>query len=105
MDSLTADPHELNHPTSSHCPLGAQPDPISSYPNAGQPVIDTTLKEMLIFIRSSLQADMLSFLRKFDHNLSVPENRVSNVEGNLGEVANTVNVLMHMITLRKSKNG
>lgn len=95
LDSTASDMHEVNHPSSSQGPQGAQPDPIITYPTVGQPILNITLKEMLISLRSSLQSDMLSFLHRFDHNIAVLEDRVSNIETNLGDVTTTVNDLIN----------
>lgn len=36
------------------------PDRIEKFPTTNQPVIDTVLKDMLLSLRSTLQADMMS---------------------------------------------
>lgn len=94
LNSPASDINEVSHPSLSQGPHGAQPDSITTYPIVGQPVMDTTLKEMLMLLRSSLQVDMLSLLHKFVNNISFLEDRVSNVETHLGDVITKVKDLI-----------
>lgn len=48
---------QQTHPETDHSDLFA------SFSTPGQPVTDTVLKDMLLSLRSSLQADMLTCLR------------------------------------------
>lgn len=67
----------------------SQNDPVASFPTMGQPVMDTTLKEMSL--RSSLQADILSFMNNFCHSITVIEDRLSHVETNIGDITTSIN--------------
>lgn len=68
-----------------------QADSIASFPTTGQPVLDSTLKDMLMFLRSFIQADMLSFILNFGNKMSVVEERTSYIESNLGDITAMVN--------------
>lgn len=46
-------PQTATHPPVDH------PDPIASFPTSGQPVSDSVMKNMLLSLPASLQADML----------------------------------------------
>lgn len=67
------------------------PDSIHLFPTNNQPVLDTTLKDMLVFLRSSLHADMMSCLHKFGMEIQSVSARVDNVETKMGEFATTTN--------------
>lgn len=85
LDSPASDSHEVSQQSLSQNLPRDQLDSKNSYPTMGQTVLDTTLKEMLMSLRSSLQADMPSLMHTFGHNINVLEDRVSHFEGNLGE--------------------
>lgn len=72
-----------------------QNDPIASFPTMGQPVMDPTLKDMLMSLRSSLQGDMLSFMHNFGYSITIIEDRLSHVETNIGRINTTVNDLIN----------
>lgn len=91
---VTAANHEVSHITSLTSTLPLQNhrlDSIAAFPTVGQPVMDTTLKDMLLSLRSSLQADMLSLMHRFDHSIDVLEDKVTYIEANIGDLTNTVN--------------
>lgn len=81
---------EVNKLTLLSC-QAPQADSIASFPTAGQPVLDSTLKDMLMSLRSSLQADMFSFMHNFGNKMSVVEERMSCKKSNLGDIPTTVN--------------
>lgn len=56
-----------------------------------QPVLDTTLKDMLISLRSTIYADMM---RKFNTELTAVGDRVDHIEGKMGDYATTINYLI-----------
>lgn len=91
---VTAASYEVSHITSLTPTLPMQnsmPDSIAAFPTIGQPVMDTTLKDMLMSLRSSLQADMLSLMQRFGHSIDVLETRVTHIAANIGDITNTVN--------------
>lgn len=45
------------------------PDSIVAFPTLNQPVLDTTLKDMLISLRRTIHTDMMAFMRKFSSEL------------------------------------
>lgn len=61
------------------------------YPTTNQPVMDTTLKDMLLSLRSTLQSDMLSFMQHFKQEVTTLGNHISQVESNMTACATTVN--------------
>lgn len=66
-------------------------DSITAFPTMGQPVIDTTLKDMLVSLRSSLQTDMLSIMQNIGHSLTLNEDRIIHIETNVSGITSTVN--------------
>lgn len=56
--------------------------------------MDTTLKDMLILLKNTLQSDMLSFMQKFKQDVTSLGDRVSHVELQMGACASTVNDLI-----------
>lgn len=56
------------------------PDSIEEFPTANQTVLDTVMKDMLISLRSSLQADMVCCMHKLNKELGEVEARVEQVE-------------------------
>lgn len=89
--------HEVSHSTALTPSLliqNPQPDPIAAFPTVRQPVMDTMLKDILMSLRSSLQADMLSLMHWFGHSINVLEDRVSHIKANIGDFTNTVNYII-----------
>lgn len=39
--------------------------PITAFPTTNRPILDTTMKDMLVSLRLSLHSDMMSCLRQF----------------------------------------
>lgn len=70
------------------------PDSIDLFPTTNQPVLDTTLKDMLVSLRSSLHADMLSCVHRFGVELKETVSRVDHIEHKMGEFATTINDLV-----------
>ena len=70
------------------------PDSIISFPTQNQPVLDTTLKDMLISLRSTIHGDMMSCMGKFSTELSEVGDRVNHIETKMGEYATTINELV-----------
>lgn len=66
-------------------------DSITDFPTLNQPVMDTTLKDMLVSLRSSLHADIMSITQQFKSEVSAVANRVSHIEIKMGEFASTFN--------------
>lgn len=70
------------------------PDSIIGIPILNQPVLDTTLKDMLISLRSTIHTDMMACIRQFSPDLTAVEDRVDHVETKMGEYATTINDLI-----------
>lgn len=68
--------------------------PISAFPTSNQPIIDTMLKEMLIYLHSSLHNDISSMFSAFKSEMICMRNKVGRIEQQLGTVTETVNDLV-----------
>lgn len=98
MDLLAAS-HEVSHASVVSPTLTLkiqQNDSIATVPTVGRPVMDTTLKDMLMSLRSLMQ--------NFGHNLNVLENRISHVESNIGDITTTVNNIIDTQESHKEDN-
>lgn len=51
-------------------------DSILTFPTTNQLVLDTTLKDMLVFLRSTTYADILSLVQKFKFDIHEVSDRV-----------------------------
>lgn len=71
-------------------------DPIEQYPTTGQPIIDTTLKDMLVYLRSALHRDMISFIAQVKSDVSEIGGRIriGHVETTIGEYTAAHNELV-----------
>ena len=70
------------------------PDSIATFPTSNQPVMDTVLRDMLVTLRSSIQADMINCMHKVSGELREVEGRVEHIETKMGEYASTINSLV-----------
>lgn len=68
--------------------------PIKNVPTSGQPILDTTLKDMLVFLRGTLHSDMISFIALIKSIFSDIGERVNYVENKMWEFATAHNELM-----------
>lgn len=66
---------------------------MASYPTSGQPVMDTTLKDMLMSLQTSLMTDLSTLFNKLNYVSSL-ENRVSTIERGMSDCSSTVNNLI-----------
>lgn len=57
-------------------------------------MLDTTLKDMLVSLRSTRHADILSLAQQFKSDVTEIGNRVSHIEDKMGEFASTFNDLI-----------
>lgn len=67
---------------------------MATFPTSGQPVIDTTLKDMLMSLQTSLMTDLSSMIRKITTDMWSLGNRVSNIETGMTECTTTMNDLI-----------
>lgn len=70
------------------------PDFIESFPTKHQPVMDTVLKDVLLSLRNSLQADLMNCMHRFNNKIQAVESRVEHIEHKMGEYASTINDLV-----------
>lgn len=68
--------------------------PIAHYPTSGQPVLDTTMKDMLLSLQSSLMVNISSMFNNFTIEMKRLGERVYHVEGEMEKQAHTVNNLV-----------
>lgn len=72
-------------------------DSISEFRTANQPVIDTTLNDMLVSLRSTLHTDILAPAQQFKSEVSEVNKRVSHIETKIvEEFASTFNNLVYV---------
>lgn len=62
-----------------------QAEQLDAFPTSGQPIIDTTMKEMLQTLRGALQSDMAVFMSNTKREISAVSNRVEYVENKMEE--------------------
>lgn len=67
------------------------PESITSFRTMNQPVMDTVLKDMLVSLRSTLQADMINCMHRFSGEIKAVESKVEHIEGKMREFASTIN--------------
>ena len=70
------------------------PDRIEKFSTTNQAVMDTVLKDMLLSLRSTIHADMMSCMQKFHTDIQEVESRVDHIECKMGEFASTINYLV-----------
>lgn len=64
---------------------------MSSFPTSGQPVMDTTLKEMLISLQTSLMTHLSSLFHKITTDIHSLDDRVTNAKRGIYACTSTVN--------------
>lgn len=69
-------------------------DPFTAFPTTGKPVFDTTLKDMLVSLRSSMHTDMLQCVNNFKTEMGALGGRVNHIEEKMGDFASSHNTLI-----------
>lgn len=69
-------------------------DSILAFPTNDQPVLDTTLKDMLVSLRSTIHTDILSLMQQFKSDIGEVSDRVHHIENKMGDFATTFNELV-----------
>lgn len=69
-------------------------DPFTAFPTTGKPVSDTTLKDMLVSLRSSMHTDMMQCVHNFKSELGAIGGRVDHIEDKMGDFAASHNTLI-----------
>lgn len=72
--------------------LGRTQESCEEFPIINQPV--TVLKDMLLSLWSSLQADMMFCMPTFNAEIKAMESRVDHIESQMGEFTSTINDLV-----------
>lgn len=80
---------ELSH--ASQPPLMCQPlnSSIAEYPTLNQPIMDTTLKDMLLTLQNSIHSEITKLVLNFSSEMSFLGERVTTIETNMGEVTSS----------------
>lgn len=71
---------------------------IAAIPTSGQPVLDTTMKDMLLSLQSSLMTNLSSLIHKFSTDM---RDRVQYMENKMEEFTDTVNDLVDAYMVQK----
>lgn len=69
-------------------------DSILEFPTTGKTVLDTTLKDMLVSLRSTSHADIISLTQQFKSKVVEMSNRFKHIEDKMGEFASIFNYLI-----------
>lgn len=67
---------------------------IASFPTSGQPVLDMTMKDMLLSLQSSLMFNLTTLIHKFTSEMQYMEERVQHIEHKMDDCTTTVNDLI-----------
>lgn len=82
-------PQRHNTPQEAHLT-----DTIADFPTANRPISDTMLKEMLLSLRSYLQADMVKGINQYHKEVQALGVRVDQVEHQMDPYASTYNTMV-----------
>lgn len=95
-DRPLADPEmEVSRPqTAIDTAVRSSQDPIAAFPTSDRPVSDTVLKEMLLSLKASLQADMTAGINKCQREVQVLGSRVDHIEQRMGEFTSSFNSMV-----------
>lgn len=63
-------------------------NPIAAFSKSGQPMMDTTLKDMLLSLQSPIHSDIVSMVHHFKTEITDLGHRVTNIENRMGEWVN-----------------
>lgn len=69
-------------------------DPINNFPTANKPILDTTLKDMLVSLCSSLHADMMQCMKKIKTEVGELGGQIDHIEQKMGNFAASHNTLV-----------
>lgn len=69
-------------------------DNIAAFPTNNQPVMDSTLKDMLVSLRSAIHTDMLQLMKQCKSEVNEVRNRVTHIESKMGEFTETFNSMV-----------
>lgn len=83
--------------------LPAPTDPISAFPTSGQPISDTVLKEMLLSLRVSLHADIVSGVNQCQADVQAMGEKINHIEHTIGEYSISFNTLVDAHTEQKEE--
>lgn len=74
---------------------------IAAFPTSGQPVLDSTMKDMLLSLQSSLMTNLSSLINKFTTDMRHTGDRVQYMEHRMEECTDTVNDLVDAYMVQK----
>lgn len=64
---------------------------IAILPTTNQPVLDTTLRDMLLTVQSSIHSEIANMIQHFNSEIFYMGNRVTNIESKMGEITSSFN--------------
>lgn len=70
------------------------PSTIANYPTSGQPVLDTTMKDMLLSLQASLMLNISAMINNFASEMQGMGERVQHIEHKMDDCTSTVNDLI-----------
>lgn len=71
---------DVSHPPDTTLPQPPPQSSIASFPTTNQPVLDTTMKEMLLSLQSSLYNDYAAMFNRFTTEMHAVENGIYHIE-------------------------
>lgn len=78
---------------------------IEDFPIKGQPIMDTTLKEMLVSLRGTLDMDLMSLVSQIKGEVSELGGRVHHVKSKMGDFATSNNELVDAHNEREEESN
>lgn len=70
---------------------------IFTFPTSNQPVLNTTLKDLLISFRGTLHADILHLTQQFKEEVQAIGSRVDHIENKTDVFAHIINLKLNQI--------
>lgn len=69
-------------------------DPIAAFPTSGQSIYDSVMKDMLLSLRASLQADIVSGINQYQKDVQAIGERIGHIKNTMGEYSALFNTLV-----------
>lgn len=67
---------------------------IAAYPTTNQPVLDTTLRDMLLTLQTSIHFNISKMMHHITSEMTCMGERVTIIENKMGEVTSSFNTLV-----------
>lgn len=86
---------EVNRPTNTGSTTQHPENyPIGAYPTSDRPVLDTVLKEMLLFLKASLHSYLTAGINRCQGEVQALGGRVDHMEQKMGEYTSSFNTVV-----------